>query len=47
MQDPSPAGWEEFNRQYFERLSSGGAENRRGTARGKDRTSGEEVEDGR
>jgi len=25
MQDPSPAGWEELNRQYFERLS-GGAE---------------------
>jgi hypothetical protein len=23
MQDPSPAGWEELNRQYFERLSSG------------------------
>lgn len=26
MQDPSPAGWEELNRQYFERLASGGAE---------------------
>jgi len=25
MQDPSPAGWEEMNRQYFERLSTGGA----------------------
>jgi hypothetical protein len=24
MQEPSPAGWEELNRQYFERLSSGG-----------------------
>jgi hypothetical protein len=24
MQDPSPAGWEELNRQYFERLSSDG-----------------------
>ena len=24
MQDPSPAGWEELNRQYFERLSTGG-----------------------
>jgi hypothetical protein len=23
MQDPSPAGWEELNRQYFERLSKG------------------------
>jgi hypothetical protein len=23
MQDPSPAGWEELNRQYFERLSGG------------------------
>ena len=23
MQDPSPAGWEEFNRQYFDRLSKG------------------------
>jgi hypothetical protein len=23
MQDPSPQGWEELNRQYFERLSSG------------------------
>jgi hypothetical protein len=25
MQDPSPAGWEELNREYFGRLSSGGA----------------------
>jgi hypothetical protein len=25
MQDPSPAGWETLNREYFERLSSGGA----------------------
>jgi hypothetical protein len=25
MQDPSPAGWEELNRQYFERLSGTGA----------------------
>jgi hypothetical protein len=24
MQDPSPSGWEDLNRQYFERLSSGG-----------------------
>jgi hypothetical protein len=24
MRDPSPAGWEELNRQYFERLSGGG-----------------------
>ncbi len=24
MQDPSPAGWEELNRKYFERLSAGG-----------------------
>jgi hypothetical protein len=24
MKDPSPAGWEELNRRYFERLSSGG-----------------------
>jgi hypothetical protein len=24
MQDPSPAGWEEMNREYFERLSGGG-----------------------
>jgi hypothetical protein len=24
MQDPSPAGWEEMNRQYFERLSGAG-----------------------
>ena len=23
MQDPSPPGWEELNRQYFERLTSG------------------------
>jgi hypothetical protein len=26
MQDPSPIGWEEMNRRYFERLSKGGAE---------------------
>jgi len=26
MQDPSPAGWEELNREYFERLSKGGEE---------------------
>jgi len=26
MQDPSPAGWEELNRQYFERLATGSAE---------------------
>lgn len=25
MQDPSPAGWEELNRMYFERLSTGAA----------------------
>ena len=25
MQDPSPVGWEELNRQYFERLAAGGA----------------------
>jgi hypothetical protein len=25
MQDPSPAGWEELNRQYFERLANGGS----------------------
>ncbi len=25
MQDPSPVGWEELNRQYFERLATGGA----------------------
>jgi hypothetical protein len=25
MQDPSPTGWEELNRQYFERLATGGA----------------------
>jgi hypothetical protein len=24
MQDPSPTGWEELNRQYFERLATGG-----------------------
>ncbi len=24
MQDPSPAGWEELNRQYFDRLSHDG-----------------------
>jgi hypothetical protein len=24
MQDPSPVGWEELNRQYYERLSTGG-----------------------
>jgi len=24
MRDPSPAGWEELNRQYFERLATGG-----------------------
>jgi hypothetical protein len=29
MQDPSPRGWEELNRQYFERLSTGNAENGR------------------
>ena len=23
MEDPSPAGWEELNREYFERLSGG------------------------
>ncbi|MEN6556631.1 MAG: hypothetical protein ABFC54_00480, partial [Thermoguttaceae bacterium] len=23
MRDPSPAGWEELNRRYFERLSGG------------------------
>ena len=23
MQDPSPAGWEEMNREYFQRLSDG------------------------
>ena len=23
MQDPSPAGWEELNREYFQRLSGG------------------------
>jgi hypothetical protein len=27
MQDPSPRGWEELNRQYFERLSNGAADN--------------------
>ena len=26
MHDPSPAGWEELNRRYFERLSAGGGE---------------------
>lgn len=26
MQDPSPTGWDELNRQYFERLSSGNSE---------------------
>jgi hypothetical protein len=26
MQDPSPTGWEEMNRQYFERLATGGAQ---------------------
>jgi hypothetical protein len=26
MQDPSPAGWEELNRQYYERLAAGGAD---------------------
>jgi tetratricopeptide (TPR) repeat protein len=26
MQDPSPAGWEEMNRKYFERLARGGAD---------------------
>jgi hypothetical protein len=25
MQDPSPAGWEELNRQYFQRLANGGS----------------------
>jgi hypothetical protein len=25
MQDPSPPGWEELNRQYFERLSAAGS----------------------
>ena len=28
MQDPSPRGWEDLNRQYFERLSTGSAENK-------------------
>ena len=28
MQDPSPAGWEELNRRYFDRLSKGGGEAR-------------------
>jgi hypothetical protein len=32
MQDPSPAGWEELNRQYFERLATGGAEAGAGAA---------------
>ena len=27
MRDPSPAGWEELNRRYFERLSGGGEKN--------------------
>jgi hypothetical protein len=27
MSDPSPAGWEELNRQYFERLATGGSAN--------------------
>jgi ribosomal protein L15 len=26
MQDPSPLGWEELNRQYYRRLSTGGVE---------------------
>ena len=26
MQDPSPAGWEEINRRYFQGLATGGAE---------------------
>jgi hypothetical protein len=26
MQDPSPVGWEELNREYFERLSTGGSQ---------------------
>lgn len=26
MQDPSPAGWEELNRRYFERLATGGSQ---------------------
>jgi hypothetical protein len=26
MQDPSPQGWEELNRNYFERLSNGNVE---------------------
>ena len=25
MQEASPAGWEEINREYFERLSNGGS----------------------
>ena len=29
MHDPSPAGWEELNRQYFQRLSTGGGEEKR------------------
>jgi hypothetical protein len=28
MQDPSPAGWEELNRRYFERLSSSGQQDK-------------------
>ena len=39
MQDPSPAGWEELNRQYFERLSAGGGE----TAAASRKRAGEEV----
>ena len=34
MQDPSPAGWEEMNRRYFERLSAGGS-SRRSTVDGR------------
>jgi hypothetical protein len=29
MQDPSPAGWEQMNREYFERLSGGGEEEKK------------------
>ena len=29
MQEPSPRGWEELNRQYFERLTSSPAASRR------------------
>ena len=25
MRDPSPPGWEELNRQYFQRLATGGS----------------------